>query len=342
MNPDFCGGMVDCYEGYWEMKVYIANFGEQNYAWPDCLKRGTIATMNTVDVQPLWQAGDRESYIAKRMDHLTAAGHVPTKAVSSRWFNLMTTISETEGDVWIHSDTQYLWWTRSLSEECTFEELVEPVGRKREVVICHKPCTPWSRKDAKGAHLPWAGLHPKAKDFLSTESTMQRLSPDNAAYALALISGDDLNDWHERPEWKKKVSMSASKSGAAKTYNHEEIAAFRMAETAFRTAAAANGQIVEKASKIKNMAFGTRKELEQYILELLIDQERRCALTNIPLNMDEREGEPELRASLDRIDSSGDYALGNLQIVCKFANRWKGAGEDDDFRRVISIVRQHS
>lgn len=324
------------------MRVYIANFGEQNYAWPDCLSRGTIATMNTVDAQPLWAAGDREAYIANRMRHLTAAGREPTKAVASRWFNLMTTIAETEGDYWLHSDTQYLWWTKSLSEEPTFEELREPVGRKREVVICHKPCQAWSSKNAKGGSLPWSGLHPKAKDFLATESTLQRLGAENAAYALALIGGEDLSEWHDKPDWKEKVAQSRSKSGAVRSYNRDETAAYRMASTAFRTVAEANGQTIEKAAKQKDMAFASQKELEQYIIGLLEDQERHCALTDIPLNIDERSGEPELRASLDRIDSNGHYAPGNLQIVCKFANRWKGAGQDDEFRRVISIVRQYA
>ena len=32
------------------MKVYIANFGRENYFWPECLKRGAISTMNDKDV----------------------------------------------------------------------------------------------------------------------------------------------------------------------------------------------------------------------------------------------------------------------------------------------------
>lgn len=90
------------------------------------------------------------------------------------------------------------------------------------------------------------------------------------------------------------------------------------------------------------MAFSSQQDLEKYILGLLRDQEWHCALTEVPLNMDEKDGEPELRASLDRIDSSGHYAPGNLQIVCKFANRWKGADQDDNFRRVLAIVREFS
>ncbi|CUK08438.1 hypothetical protein PH7735_03246 [Shimia thalassica] len=41
--------------------------------------------------------------------------------------------------------------------------------------------------------------------------------------------------------------------------------------------------------------------------------------------MDEVNGDPAMFASLDHIDSSGDDESGNLQVVCRFANFWKGA-----------------
>lgn len=37
--------------------------------------------------------------------------------------------------------------------------------------------------------------------------------------------------------------------------------------------------------------------------------------------MDGAAGDPELAASLDRIDSDGHYERGNLQVVCWFSNR---------------------
>ena len=66
-----------------------------------------------------------------------------------------------------------------------------------------------------------------------------------------------------------------------------------------------------------------------------------CALTGLPLGYGgEDDEDPELRCSLDRIDSDGHYALGNLQVVCRFANRWKNDGSDVTFRRLIQRVRQ--
>ena len=121
------------------MKVFIANFGQENYEWPVCLERGTVATMNDVDAQSLWEQGKREEYIISRMQGKTAAGLSPTRPVASRWYNLMTIISETNGDVWIHRDGERLYWTVSTDAPPTFERKSEPVGRMREVVVCHKP-----------------------------------------------------------------------------------------------------------------------------------------------------------------------------------------------------------
>jgi hypothetical protein len=52
-----------------------------------------------------------------------ASGISPTKPVASRWFNLMTIISETAGDVWVHREIEQLWWTVSKPDgpEITLE-----------------------------------------------------------------------------------------------------------------------------------------------------------------------------------------------------------------------------
>src|SRR3546814_11439391 len=100
--------------------------------------------MNRVEDQPLWEARDREGYIASRMRQKTAAGLVPTRPVAARWYNLMTIISETSGDIWIHRDGYHLWWTTSRDDPPTFEAKTEPVGRKRHVILCHQPAEPWS------------------------------------------------------------------------------------------------------------------------------------------------------------------------------------------------------
>ncbi len=161
--------------------------------------------MNDIKAQQLWEQGKKEDYILSRMKNdKSARGQAPTRQTASRWYNLMTIISETADDLWIHRDGEKLYWTISKNATHFFENKKEPVGRKREVVVCHKPCEPWSDRSRTGQQLLWHGLHPKAKDFLSTEATLQQLKPENADYAIALINGEDLSPWHEQEQWKKK------------------------------------------------------------------------------------------------------------------------------------------
>ncbi len=320
------------------MAVYIANFGEANYEWPECLKRATIATMNELRGFELWKLGDREAYIKTRMNELTAAGRVPTTAVAARWYNLMTIINESIGDIWIHRDGPNIWWTRTTDQPSEFVRRLEPVGRKREVVVCHKPCEPWRKEAENGASLFWGALHPKAKDFLATEATLQRLQPDNAAYAMALLRGLALSEWHELPSWRARAESSKNKHSGVKVFGGMEKSIWRMADTTFNTVANSNGQQVQRTVKNKECHFETKIELEQYLKALLEMQEHQCAITGLPFNYERPDEDLELRPSLDRIDSSGHYSEGNLQVVCMFINRWKGASDDKNFRRLVSLL----
>ncbi|MBB4199646.1 hypothetical protein CCR94_07225 [Rhodoblastus sphagnicola] len=324
------------------MKVFIANFGRENYEWPVCLQRGTIATMNRVDLQKLWAAGDRDAYIDLQMKGKTAAGITPTKAVASRWFNLMTIIAETDGDLWIHREKDQLWWTTSRSSTPTFEPKHETVGEKRDVIVCHKPSEPWSNRNRSGNRLDWNALHPKACEFLFTEGTLQQLRDDYAEYAAALINGDDLSPWHSRPEWKAKIEKAKGKKGVATIFNARQRSAARMAMTAMGTVAGANGQKALHTVKNKDMGFASQQDLEKYLLDLLELQEGLCAITGLALQFDGDHDDVEMLCSLDRIDSAGHYEPGNLQIVCRFINRWKRADGDDEFRRLIRVVRSIS
>jgi hypothetical protein len=46
-----------------------------------------------------------------------------------------------------------------------------------------------------------------------------------------------------------------------------------------------------------------------------------------------------LKPSLDRINSDGHYERGNLQVVCQFVNFWKGATENEEFQRLLALLR---
>ncbi len=164
------------------MSVYIANFGRGNWAWPECLQTSTLAVMDDVRVHPFWLSDDREDYIreAQKLLRLASGGPVPTP-VASRWFNLNTILATTEGDLWIHREKHELWWTNSIKAETQFRIIDDPnpTSGPARIYLYHKTCSGWSDRNGKGALLGWDGLHPKAKEFLFTEGTFQKLSDDN-------------------------------------------------------------------------------------------------------------------------------------------------------------------
>lgn len=162
-----------------------------------------------------------------------------------------------------------------------------------------------------------------------TEGTLQQLSPDNAAYARALIDGSDLNSWHSQSAWRDKVD--ATKKAPTTAFNARRRAVQRMVMMAAGTAATARGQEVTRKTKVKDLRM-TELELEKYVDDLIVAQEGLCAITGLALQY-------ELLCSLDRIDSAGHYEHGNLQVVCKLVNRWKNAEDDAQFRRLIALVR---
>jgi hypothetical protein len=297
--------------------------------------------MHAEAVHHFWVNRDREGYINHCIAHIkTPSGRTPTRSVASRWYNLMTIISETSGDVWIHRERDQLWWTISKVDAPSITEEIEPnsLQKSPHVYVCHKPCEPWANHNKKGTRLEWNALHPKAKEFLFTEGTLQKLGDDNAAYALTLIAGDDLTLWHDRPEWRAKLKAAPTRNPIA-IYNARQRAVVEMAMTARGTAANANGQEVQRTVKNKELRFPSPTELEKYIDGLIEDQEGLCAITNIKLQFRGEHDDNELLCSLDRIDSNGHYEAGNLQIVCRFVNRWKNDGDDAEFRRLVGLVR---
>lgn len=323
------------------MKVFIANFGQQNYLWPACLERSTVATINNVQVQPFWEARDRKGYVAYALANMkTARGETPTPSVASRWYGLTDEVANTNGDIWIHREKTELWWTTTRPDTVQIE-LKPSRNNERdgpEIYELHKPCDPWTDRTRKDGRLSWNGLHPKAKDFLFTEGTLQQLQPDNAAYALALIAGVDLSAWHDRPEWKRKVERSSSKASAGRSLDPIERAAWIMARTALNTVAQSNGQQTLRTMKNKDCDM-SEDELRAYVATLIRDQDELCAITGLRLQFEGDHDDLEQVCSLDRIDSDGHYVRGNLQVVCRFVNRWKSDAPDGQFRRLMALVR---
>jgi len=321
------------------MRVFIANFGQGNAMWPEARDRSVITIFNDEGADPFWRGSDREGYIRYSLDSTqTLKGVPPTRPLASRWFNLPTIVTESVDDVWIHREREELWWTMSTDAHATSELRDPPAGvRKAERIILYaKPVSGWSTRDKRGRHLTWAGLHPKARTFLFTEGTLQQLSDENAAYARALIDGEDLSVWHARADW-RAFEARAGRS-AVTMADARQRAVLNMVISAETTARGANGQVVQRTTKNKDFRFPNRQAAETHISDLMRAGDDLCALTGIPLQY--HVGAPaDFRPSLDRIDSAGHYEPGNLQVVCWFANRWKNDSDDGEFRVLIEAVR---
>lgn len=323
------------------MRVFIANFGRENYLWPFCLSRSVVATFEEEDMWPLRLAGDKAAYIARCIAaKKTAKGITPTTSVASRWFRLASIIQSTENDLWVHCDKNNdLWWTVSLpgKSEVSREPAFKPSPPDEQVYVIQKRANAWSNQNKRGNRLLWSSLHPKAWDFLSTEATLQQLSDDFAAYALALVEGTDLSPWHSQPAWRRKAEKAGR--GAGTSFNAKERSIIEMAASVRQTVANANGQEIMRTVKRKELRFATTQELEKYIAALLDAQEGLCAITGLPLQYYGQHDDVQLLSSLDRVDADGHYEAGNLQIVCRFVNMWKGAQDDAEFRRLVRLIR---
>lgn len=294
--------------------------------------------MMDVEAFEFWKNGNREGFIEHSLNGLTAAGATPTRSVASRWYNLMSAIAETDGDIWIHREKDQLWWTKSLAEVPIFERQFEPLPDKRDVIVCFKACEPWRNVTFQGHQLLWRGLHPKAREFLFTEGTLQQLSTENAEYAMALVQDLQLEHWHPKAAWRQKIAESKSQAEPLSALSALDKSVLSMVQTAKYTTSVSNEQMAIKFVKNKDLLLSDG-DLERLIRELIEMQDQLCALSGLPLQFLGTETDKQMLASLDRIDSNGHYAKGNLQVVCRFINKWKSDMPDPEFRRLMDCVQ---
>jgi hypothetical protein len=84
---------------------------------------------------------------------------------------------------------------------------------------------------------------------------------------------------------------------------------------------------VKKDAARRGLDFSITKE---YAWSLLIEQNKKCALSGVDIGFAEIVSEPNT-ASIDRIDSSKGYIKGNIQWVHKKVNFMKGPLTQDEF-----------
>ena len=141
-----------------------------------------------------------------------------------------------------------------------------------------------------------------------------------------------------KQEAEGSITKAAGGKGAGRVLGAREKSIIAMRLSVENTVKNSNGQLVQRTVKNKELRM-TSAELEKLIASLLDIQDNRCALTGIPVQFHGTESDKNLLPSLDRIDSSGHYETGNLQVVCQFINFWKGDSDNEEFRRLLILVR---
>jgi hypothetical protein len=111
-----------------------------------------------------------------------------------------------------------------------------------------------------------------------------------------------------------------------------------MVEMTMATVRSSNGQLVTSTKKVKEL-WMSKISLNACVRGLLKKQGGKCTLTGIKLQFRGDHEDEQLLPSLDRINSDKQYEDGNLQVVCRFINRWKSNTPDEEFRRLLSLVR---
>ena len=100
----------------------------------------------------------------------------------------------------------------------------------------------------------------------------------------------------------------------------------------------------QKGAEARELAFDITIE---YAWELFLKQERKCALTGLPIYFDmdldflRRYGHQNGTASLDRIDSTKGYTPDNIQWVHKDVNKMKMDLPQEKFFSIIKQIYEH-
>jgi hypothetical protein len=97
---------------------------------------------------------------------------------------------------------------------------------------------------------------------------------------------------------------------------------------------------------LKGKYFDKENITIEYLWDLFLKQNKKCAISGLEINLLRNwsnYNNCKVRgisqtASIDRIDSSKDYVIGNIQWVHKTINYMKGSMSDEDFIKICSKV----
>ncbi len=141
-----------------------------------------------------------------------------------------------------------------------------------------------------------------------------------------------------RLEQEGSATRAAGNKDGGRILSERQKAIVAMRLSILHTVKYANGQQVERTVKNKDTDLNP-VQLDELLSSLMELQGNRCALTGIPFDFTTSNADKALSPSPDRIDSEGHYMSGNLQVVCRFINMWKGSTDNEEFKRLLMLVR---
>ena len=95
---------------------------------------------------------------------------------------------------------------------------------------------------------------------------------------------------------------------------------------------------IRNSAKNRNFSFEVTPE---YLWNLYLDQNKKCVLSGVELKFGDGLNMKNQTASLDRIDSSKGYIVGNVQWVHKEVNRLKTDMPQDEFLEWVQTIAKH-
>lgn len=327
--------------------IYVIKAGANNYFWPESRKRDIAALMLDKPYYEAWAANDPAAYLAVHMAR-TGKGRDPSsvKAEATRWFNYASKVSSSVDDIFFNIAGNDVWWARSRPIYTSPGAEREPViiphidpENGQEVVAVGVQTDGWRQYTKDGVKLQLGTIHKRVWDFLLKQSALASVADeDMKLYLTTLLEGGNLSTWHNQPAWKAKQGEDKGKYLAVQV-SLLESGLKQLMLSIEGTVEFANGQIIDKKVKGKELVGCTPQEMKQHLKALWDQQEGKCALTGINMHLP---GQPNLDKDLmispDRIDSSGHYSLENVQLVCRFVNFWKLASNNERFKELLDLV----
>jgi len=80
------------------------------------------------------------------------------------------------------------------------------------------------------------------------------------------------------------------------------------------------------------------KAYKEYLWNLYLQQNKRCALSGVDINLSDPANSIVDTASIDRIDITKGYIRGNVQWIHKTVNRMKVDMSEDEFMKWINLI----